>query len=232
MTGMLLCLFSDSTAVNIRALVSQDISKATSSNSASAGHTFVERMFGVSEFVLIVELAMILVMAGLFITLVIRFRRMAKEQKRKLAAEQRMSVKRPPSISRTEIERILNQIASEKTRTAEASDGSYFVDYSGRLDSGAAIHEMARTHRMESERLNFAISTASQTAKQGGTKFKEAFTLVSEDSDLNVLARQLNMGRGELELILALKKSKIANSKKLSGNDCPNGSSGGGVNND
>ncbi len=223
MLGMLLCLLSDTTAVDIRALVSQDINKATNPSSANVSQPFVERVFGVSEFVLIIELAMILIMAGLFITLVVRFRRIAKEQKQKLVAEQRMGVKRPPSISRTEIERILNQIASEKTRAAEIAHGSYYVDYSGRLDSGAAVHEMARTHHMESERLNFAISAASQAARQTGAKFKEAFTLVSEDSDLNVLARQLNMGRGELELILALKKSKIANSRKLTGNDRPKG---------
>lgn len=68
---------------------------------------------------------------------------------------------------------------------------------------------------MESERLKFAISYASQSARQTGAKFKEAFSLVSEESDLNVLARQLNMGKGELELILALKRSKIANSRNV-----------------
>lgn len=221
MFAMLMVLFSDSTAVDIRALVSRDIDRATFQTPANVNQSFAERFFGVSEFVLILELALLLVMSGLFVALIMRYRRMAKDQKRKLASEQRMSVKRPPVISRIEIERILNQIATEKVMKAEAAAGNYYVDYNGRLDSGAAIHEMARTHRLESERLNFAISYASQAAKQTGAKFKEAFTLVSEDSDLNVLARQLNMGKGELELILALKKSKIANSKASSGNNGP-----------
>ena len=41
--------------------------------------------------------------------------------------------------------------------------------------------------------------------------------MVDEGTDLNVLARQLNMGKGELELILALKKTKIANSRRPTG---------------
>lgn len=213
MIAMLLVLVSDSSAVNIKALVSQDIQKAALHNPGAAVQSFAQRVFGVSEYVLILELALILMMAGLFTALVIRYRRMAKEQKRKLAAEQRMAVKRPPTISRTDIERILNQIAVEKGTALDAGPGSYYVDNEGKLDSGAAIHEMARNNRLESERLNFAISYASQAARQSGTKFKEAFSLVSEESDLNVLARQLNMGKGELELILALKKSKIANSR-------------------
>ncbi len=216
--AMLTILFSDTATVDIRALVSQDIDRAAYHSSATATHSFVERVFSAPEYVLVLELALVLIMAGLFIRLVVRFRKMAREQKRKLAAEQRMSVKRPPSISRTEVEKILNQIANEKVKAAEMAAGGYYIDYSGRLDSNAAVQEMARTHRMESERLNYAISFTSQAAKQTGTKFKEAFALVSEDSDLNVLARQLNMGRGELELILALKKTKIANSRELSGN--------------
>lgn len=211
-------LFSDTATVDIRALVSRDIDRAAFHSSVNATQSFVERVFGVPEYVLILELALVLIMAGLFIRLIVRFRKMAKEQKRKLASEQRMSVKRPPSVSRAEIEKILNQIANEKVRAAEMAAGGYYVDYSGRLDSNAAVQEMARTHRMESERLSYAISYASQAAKQTGAKFKEAFTLVSEDSDLNVLARQLNMGKGELELILALKKTKIANSRAFSGN--------------
>jgi hypothetical protein len=218
MFGMILCLLSDSSAVDIRALVSQDINKATSAGSPNATPTFVERVLGVPELVLIIELAMILVMAGLFVALVIRFRRSAKEQRQRLAAEQRIRVKMPPSISRSEIERILNQIASEKGNDTGMPHGDYYVDQAGKLDSGSAIHEMARRNHIESERLNFAISTASQNARQNGAKFKEAFALVSEDTDLGVLARQLNMGRGELELILALKKSKIANSRKLAAN--------------
>lgn len=213
MTAMLMMLVSDTTAVNIKALVSQDIRKAALHNPPIIGESLAQRIFGVSEYVLILELALILVMAGLFTMLVLRYRKMAKEQKRRLASEQRISVKRPPAISKTEIERILNQIAVEKGKAIDATPGSYYVDNQGKLDSSAAIHEMARANRLESERLNFAISYASQAAKQSGTKFKEAFSLVSEESDLNVLARQLNMGKGELELILALKKSKIANSK-------------------
>jgi len=210
-------LFSDSAAVDIRGLVTQDINKAAHPNSLSAGQTFVGRVFGVPDYVLMVELALVLIMASLFIALVVRFRRAAKEQKQRLAAEQRMRVKMPPSISRSEIERILDQIASEKIRNTEEAYGKFYIDQAGKLDSNTAIHEMARTHRMESERLNFAISAASQGARQNGTKFKEAFALVDEESDLNVLARQLNMGRGELELILALKKTKIANSRKFTG---------------
>ncbi len=213
MIAMLIALVSDSSTVNIKALVSQDIQKAALHNPGDLAQSFTQRVFGVSEYVLILELALILMMAGLFAVLVIRYRRMAKEQKRRLAAEQRMGVKRPPTISRTDIERILNQIAIEKGNGFDAGPGSYYVDNEGKLDSNAAIHEMARNSRLESERLNFAISYASQAAKQSGTKFKEAFSLVSEESDLNVLARQLNMGKGELELILALKKSKIANSR-------------------
>jgi len=216
MIGMLLYLLSDSTAVDIRALVTQDISKATHATSpASPSQTFTERMFGVPDLVLIVELALILIMASLFVMLVVRFRWAAKEQRQRLAAEQRMKVKMPPSVSRAEIERILDQIASEKIESGETTSGNYYVDHTGKLDSGMAIHEMARTHRTESEKLNFAISTASQVARQDGARFKEAFAVVSEDSDLNVLARQLNMGKGELELILALKKSKIAHSRKV-----------------
>ena len=217
MLGIFLCLLSDTSAVDIRALVSQDINKAAHPSTAVASQTFAERLFGVPEYVLAIELALILIMAGLFIAMVVRFRRLTKEQKQKVAAAQKMSVKLPPAISKIEIERILNQIASEKQKEAEITGGNYYVDYSGKLDSGEAIHEMARTHHLESGRLNFAISTASQFARQDGTKFKEAFTLVSEDSDLNILARQLNMGKGELELILALKRSKIANSRKLAG---------------
>jgi len=246
MIGMMLCLLSDTTAVDIRALVSQDINKAVRPNSVDASQTFVERVLGLPDFVVIIELALILIMAGLFIALVIRVRRAAKEQKQRVAAEQRMKVKMPSAISRSEIERILNQIASEKMNVYGMARGNYYVDQAGKLDSDSAIHEMARTHRMESERLNFAIKAASQSVrmdprrddlstdstnrrfversrsesstsgtKQDGNKFKEAFALVAEDSDLNVLARQLNMGKGELELILALKKSKIANSRKL-----------------
>jgi len=217
MLGMLLILLSDTTAVDIRALVSQDIDRATL-KAAAANPGFAESVFGVSDFVLILELAMILAMTGLLIALILRARRMLKEQKEKTALAQRMSIKRPPSISRTEIERILNQIATEKVKAAEPAAGSYYVDYKGRLDSGAAVHEMARARGMESERLNFAINYASQSARQTGAKFKEAFALVSEESDLNMLARQLNMGKGELELILALKRSKIANSRTAPGN--------------
>ncbi len=213
MFGMLMILFSDTTAVNIRALVSRDMDRAALNTGSNATQSFAERIFGVSDFVLILELAMILAMTGLLIVLVIRARRLMKEQKEKVNSAQRMSVKHPQTISKREIERILNEIAREKIKTAERPAGKYYVDYDGNLDSGAAIHEMARTHGMESERLNFAISYASQAAKQSGTKFKEAFALVSEQSDLNILARQLNMGKGELELILALKRSKIANSR-------------------
>ena len=93
--------------------------------------------------------------------------------------------------------------------------GNYNIDKSGRVAHRAAVHEMARANCMEAERLNLAISYASHSARQTGAKFKEAFALVSEESDLNVLARRLNMGKGELELILALKRSKIANSKTI-----------------
>ncbi|MFZ1082045.1 MAG: hypothetical protein WAO19_08975 [Candidatus Kryptoniota bacterium] len=219
MFAMLMIFLSDTASVDIRALVSQDIDRAAYHNSSNATGDFVEHLFGIPEVVLAIELALIVIMAGLFITLIVRFRRLAKEQKKKLESERRMGVKRPPSVSRTEIERILNQIATEKVKAAEIAAGSYFVDDRGKLDSGAAIHEMARTNHMEADRLNFAISYASQASKQSpqtgraGAKFKEAFALVDEQSDLNMLARQLNMGRGELELILALKRSKIANSK-------------------
>ncbi len=218
MLGMLLALLSDTTAVNIRALVTQDIDRATLKSAAAANQSFAERIFGISDFVLIVELAMILAMAVLLVALIVRARRLMREQRRKIDSAQRMNVKRPPAISRTQIERILNQIASEKVKMADMAGGDYFIDHNGRLDSGAAVHEMARTHGMESERLNFAINYASQHARQSGAKFKEAFALVTEDSDLNVLARQLNMGKGELELILALKRSKIANSRTATGN--------------
>jgi len=213
MVGMLMLLLTDTTSVDIRALVSQDIHRASLHTVAPASQSFAQRMFGVPDLVLILELALLLMMAGLITALVVRFRKIAKEQKMKLATAQRMSIKHSPAISKTEIERILNQIALEKMKTAEDAAGGFYVDGDGRLDSSAAIHEMARTHHLESERLNFAISYASQSAKQTGAKFKEAFALVSEDSDLNVLARQLNMGKGELELILALKRSKIANSR-------------------
>ncbi len=215
MFGMMMCLLADSSAVNIRALVSQDINKAAQPISVNASQGFVERVLGIPDFVVIIELALILIMAGLFIALVVRVRRAAREQKQRVAAEQRMKVKMPSAISRSEIERILNQIASEKIGDSGTARGDYYVDQAGKLDSDSVIHEMARTRGMESERLNFAISAASQSSKQDGNKFKEAFALVAEDSDLNVLARQLNMGKGELELILALKRSKIANSRRL-----------------
>jgi len=217
MFGMMMCLLSDSSAVDIRALVSRDIEKARAMDSTNVSQALAQRILGIPDFVLIIELAMILIMAGLFVALVIRFRRIMKEQKERHVAEQRMRVKMPPSISRVEIERILNQIASEKTGANSSSHGEYYVDQAGKLDSSGAIQKMAREHHMESERLNFAISAAAQSAKQNGAKFKEAFALVSEDTDLGVLARQLNMGRGELELILALKKSKIANSRNMTG---------------
>ncbi len=214
---------SDSSSVDIRALVSQDIDRATYHTSPNAAGNLVERIFGVPELVLALELALIIIMAGLFIVLVVRFRKTAREQNKKLESERRMGVKCPPSVSKAEIERILGQIATEKVKVSEMAAGNYFIDNRGKLDSGAAIHEMARTNHIEADRLNFAISYASQASKQSpqtgqsGAKFKEAFTIVDEDSDLNVLARQLNMGRGELELILALKKSKIANSKTAAG---------------
>jgi hypothetical protein len=217
MIGMIMLLLSDTTAVDIRALVSQDIDRATMKTAAAAGKGFAERVFGISDFVMIVELAMIAAMTVLLVALVLRARKMMREQRKKIDSAQRMTVKRPPAISRTEIERILNQIATERVQMADNAAGSYYVDNDGKLDSVAAIQAMARTHGMESGRLNFAINIASQSARQSGAKFKEAFALVSESSDLNVLARQLNMGRGELELILALKRSKIANSRTVAG---------------
>jgi len=220
---------TDTSSVDIRALVAQDIDKAAYHSAGSAAESFVQHIFGIPEAVLAIELALTLIMAGLFVTLVVRFRKMAKEQKKKLESERRMSVKRPPTVSRAEIERILNQMAIEKVGSADTTGqkdssgtGNYFVDNKGKLDSVAAIHEMARTNRTETERINFAISYASRAVKQSpsriagaqaGAKFKDAFALVTEDADLDILARQLNMGRGELELILALKRTKIANSK-------------------
>lgn len=212
---LLLLLTADSSAVNIRAIVSEDMDRAAMKAAALGHQSMVQRLFGISDIVLILELAMILAMAGILVALIIRARKVAGEQREKVAAAQRMSIKRPPAISKAEIERILNQIAVEKSKTADLASAGYYIDDNGKLDSGAAVHEMARAHGMESERLNFAISYASQAARQSGTKFKEAFALVSEESDLNVLARQLNMGKGELELILALKKSKIANSRTI-----------------
>lgn len=217
MTAMLMLLIADTTSVNIRALVSQDMDRAAMRAAAMAHQSFSERMFGISDLVLILELALIFMMAGLLIALVVRARKLVQDQRRKVALAQRMTLKRTPVISKAEIERILNEIAVEKSRTADPLTGSYYIDHNGRLDSRAALQEMARTRGLESERLNFAISYASQSARQSGAKFKEAFAMVSEASDLNVLARQLNMGRGELELILALKRSKIANSRASDG---------------
>lgn len=215
---MFMLFAADSSTVNIRALVSQDMDRAAMKAAAVAGQqSLTQRIFGISDVVLILELAMILAMAVILVALILRARKITQEQRKKVAAAQRMTLKRSAAISKAEIERILGQIAVEKTQTAEQALAGYYVDHNGKLDSGAAVHEMARAHGMESERLNFAISYASQAAKQSGTKFKEAFALVNEQSDLNVLARQLNMGKGELELILALKKSKIANSRTIRG---------------
>lgn len=212
---MLLFLAADSAAVNIRALVSEDMDRAAI-KAAEFGHqSIAQRIFGISDVVLILELAMILAMAVVLIALIFRARKITKEQREKVERAQRMTIKRPAAISKAEIERILGQIAAEKSKAMDLASGSYFIDHNGRLDSGAAVQEMARARGMESERLNFAISYASQAARQSGAKFKEAFALVSEESDLNVLARQLNMGKGELELILALKRSKIANSRTI-----------------
>jgi len=208
-------LSTDTSSVDIRAIVSQDIDRAAYHNLADGAGGFAQRLFGSSEIVLLVELGLLLAMAVLFVLLVFRYRKLARNQKIILAAEQRMGLKRPPQISKIDIERILSQIATEKVRRAESAASDYILDYNAGLNSPAVIHEMARTQGLESERLNFAISYASQKAKHAGVKFKEAFSLVSEDTDLNVLARQLNMGRGELELILALKRSKIANSKRV-----------------
>jgi hypothetical protein len=217
MIGMIMLLIMDTTSVNIRALVSRDMDRAAMRAAAAANQGLAGRVSGISDFVLILELAMIIALTALLVALIVRARRIMKEQREKIVSAQRMSVKRPPVISRAEIERILNEIAVEKANTADMAKGSYYIDHNGKLDSGAAVHEMARAHGMESERLNFAISYASQAARQSGAKFKEAFALVSEESDLNVLARQLNMGKGELELILALKRSKIANSRTVRG---------------
>lgn len=213
MISELMLLAADTTAVNIRALVSQDMDRAAMKAAAAAHGSLSQRVFGISDFVLVLELGMILIMAGLLVALIIRARKLINDQRRKVASAQRMSLKRSPVISKSEIERILNQIAVDKLKATDSPAGSYYIDHNGKLDSGAALQEMARTRGMESDRLNFAISYASQSAKQSGTKFKEAFAMVSEESDLNVLARQLNMGKGELELILALKRSKIANSR-------------------
>lgn len=215
MLGLFLIFAADTSTVNIRALVSRDMDRAAKRAAEVAGQASAHHAFGVSDFVLILELAMVLAMAGLLVALIIRSRRIAKEQSDRAAAARRMNVKRPPSITKSEIERILGQIAVEKAKSNPMVAGSYYVDNDGRLDSKAAVHEMARAHGMEAERLNFAISYASRSARQTGAKFKEAFALVSEGADLNVLARQLNMGRGELELILALKRSKIANSRNI-----------------
>lgn len=218
MTAMFLLLIADTTSVNIRALVSQDMNRAATNAAAMANRSFSQRVFGISDFVLILELALIFVMAGLLIALVIRARKLVRDQRAKVASAQRMTLKRSPVISKAEIERILNQIAVDKSRTADPLTGSYYIDHNGRLDSRAALQEMARARGLESERLNFAVSYASRAARQSGAKFKEAFAMVSEETDLNVLARQLNMGRGELELIRALKRSKIANSRTTRGN--------------
>jgi hypothetical protein len=229
MFGMLMIFFSDTTSVDIRALVSQDIERAARNGLGESANNFVGHIFGMSETVLAVELALIIIMAVLFVGLIFRFRKMSKEQKKKLESAHRMAIKRPSVISRVEIERILNEIASEKGKLTNEDTpdklrrgSGYFINDSGKLDSDMAIHEMAHAKHTEADRLNFAISYAARAGKQppsnveasnSGTKFKEAFAAVTENSDLNVLARQLNMGRGELELILALKKSKIANSK-------------------
>lgn len=213
MIDALLLLFTDTAAVNIRALVSQDMDRAAMKAAAAAHQSFSQRVFGISDFVLILELGMIIMMTGLLIALIFRARKMIRDQRRKVASAQRMTLKRPPVISKSEIERILNQIAVEKSKMSDPLSGNFYIDHNGRLDSGAALQEIARTRGLESERLNFAISYASQSARQSGAKFKEAFAMVTEESDLNILARQLNMGRGELELILALKRSKIANSR-------------------
>lgn len=217
MIGMIMLLIMDTTSVNIRALVSRDMDRAAMRAAAAANQGLAGRVSGISDFVLILELAMIITLAALLVALIMRARRLMNEQRKKIDSAQRMSVKRPSVISKADIERILNEIAVEKSRSNEMATGLYYIDHNGRLDSGAAVHEMARAHGMESERVNFAISYASQAARQSGAKFKEAFSLVSEESDLNVLARQLNMGKGELELILALKRSKIANSRTARG---------------
>ncbi len=208
MFGMILASTADTAAVNIRALVSRDMDQAALRAAEAAHQASARQVSGVSDIVLILELAMVLAMAGLLVALIIRSRRIAREQRERADAARRMNVKRPPAITKSEIERILGQIAVEKAKANPMGTGSYYVDHDGRLDSKAAVHEMARAHGMEAERLNFAISYASRSARQTGTKFKEAFALVTEGSDLNVLARQLNMGRGELELILALKRGK------------------------
>ena len=216
MTGILLMLLPpDTAAVNIRALVTRDMDRAAIMAAEAAYKRPPQGFLGISDFVLLLELAMILAMAALLVALVIRSRRAVREQRERAVRAQRMGVKRPPSITKAEIERILEQIAIDKAKTSDMLMGGYYIDNNGKLDSGAAVHEMAREHGMESERLNFAISFASQSARQTGAKFKEAFSLVSEESDLNVLARQLNRGKGELELILALKRSKIANSRNI-----------------
>ncbi len=218
MTPAMLFLFlTDTTSVNIRALVAKDMDRAAFHSDSVQNLAVVHHPFGLSDMVLITELSVILMMAILFVLLIVHFRKVSKEQRQKITNEHIAEMSRQQVISKAEIERILEQITAEKNKTAGNLPENVYVTRDGRLDSRAAIHEIARTHGLESERLNFAISYASRAANKNGSRFKEAFAMVDEGTDLNVLARQLNMGKGELELILALKKTKIANSRRPTG---------------
>ncbi len=207
----------DSSSVNIRALVSEDMNRAALHSHAFQQKSIIHQLFGLSHLMMVAELGLIFMMAVLFVMLVVHFRKAFRMQREKMVLEKDSALREQQVISRSEIERILNQIATEKSGIGAVSRESIFVTHEGKLDSKAVINELARSHGLESERLNFAISFASQYQRKDGSRFKDAFALVNEGSDLNVLARQLNMGKGELELILALKKTKVANSRRSLG---------------
>lgn len=202
----------DTTEVDIRALVTHEINRAVFHGSESTNQlNWFSSLFGnMTDTVLIVEFLLLLVTLGILIQSVIKMRGKGKKPKKIVSARKASNLQ--SIISPSDIERILNNLSKEKAVSlrGEVTADKMATNY----QSIDALREVARAKHVETGRLNFAISYASQASRLKDSRFKEAFALVTEGSDLDVIARQLNMGKGELELILALKKSKIASLRK------------------
>jgi hypothetical protein len=206
----------DTNEVDIRALVSHEINRAALHSCDPVNQSnWMTSLFGsVTDIVLIVEFVLLLIALAILIRGVMKISGRGKASKKSTGAKKTL---RPHSIiSSSDIERILNTISKENTLCSQ--HGVSVSEKGGESHSVASLREFARANRTETDRLNFAISYASQASRLKDSRFKEAFALVTEGSDLDVIARQLNMGKGELQLILALKRSKIAAlSKEKSG---------------
>ncbi|MGC8594339.1 MAG: hypothetical protein ACP5US_03920 [Candidatus Kryptoniota bacterium] len=198
----------DTTEVDIRALVSHEINRAALHGSEPVNQSsWITSLIGnITDIVLIVEFILLL------IALAILIRGMMKVNGRERLSKNFKGVRKAPEphsvISSSDIERILNTLSAE--RALSVRKRVRVPEREEEAHSFAALKEFARANRTETDRLNFAISYASQASRLKDSRFKEAFALVTEGSDLDVIARQLNMGKGELQLILALKRSKIA----------------------